>query len=141
VPDGDLRTVLSAYISHGFLAGTSSVATPADALVVLTGSAAAGAVDAPLVVFATGLGQAGPVVAAGAGIDEGTVLRRLRTDPVAATRMSTVDNVNSLQGKLATAWALADQLAGRIGHYGVGPGATTPLPPMTSPTTPAPSAP
>jgi hypothetical protein len=138
VPDNDLRTVLSAYVSQGFLTGTSGVATPADALVVLTGTAAADAADAPLVVLAAGLGQAGPVVAAGAGVDEGTVLRRLRTDPLTAARLSTVDNVNSPQGRLATAWALADQLAGRIGHYGNGPGATAPLPPVTPPTTPPP---
>jgi hypothetical protein len=144
VPDGDVRSVLSAYVSQGFLTGTSGVANTADALVVLTGTTPASAADAPIVILTTGLGQAGPVIAAGTGATDGTVLGRLRTNPLTAAILSTVDNVNSPQGKLATAWALADQLAGHIGHYGDGPGAASPLPPLTPPAvtvspTPSPS--
>jgi Copper transport outer membrane protein, MctB len=140
-PDGDVRSVLSAYVSRGFLTGTSGVAGPADALVVLTGAAPAGGPDDAVVVLTAGLAQAGPVVAAGTGADAGTVLGRLRSDPLTAARLSTVDNVNTPQGKLATAWALADQLAGRIGHYGAAQGATGLLPPVAPPTTPPPASP
>jgi hypothetical protein len=47
----------------------------------------------------------------------------LRGDPQLAQNVSTVDNVSTPQGRLVTAWAVADQIAGRVGHYGIGPGA------------------
>jgi hypothetical protein len=132
LPDGDVRDVLAAYVSRGFLTGAST-ASPADAIVFLTGTSAAAGTDAPLAELGTGLAPAGVVVAAGTGAAEGSVLGRLRQDPAAAAQLSTVDNVNTPQGKLATAWALADRLAGRVGHYGHGPGAAALLPPVTPP--------
>jgi len=139
VPEGEVRGVLAAYVSHGYLTGSSGAATPADAIVFLAGTAVAEHPDSPVSMLATGLGQAGAVVAAGTGAPTGSVLGQLRTDPLTTNRVSTVDNVNTPLGKLATAWALADLLAGRCGHYGDGPGATSSLPPVAPPTTPPPS--
>ena len=138
VPDGDIRSVLSAYVSQGFLTGGSGVSGAADALVVLTGIDPG---DSAIAVLAAGLSGSGPIVAAGSVAGAGTVLGRLRSDTVTAAKISTVDNVNTPQGKLAAAWAVADQLAGRVGHYGEGEGATAPLPPLTPPPSPRPPSP
>jgi hypothetical protein len=65
---------------------------------------------------------------------------QLRADTANAAKVSTVDNLSTPQGKLATAWALADQLAGKVGHYGTGPGAAATLPPTLPAAPPSPSA-
>ncbi len=43
-------------------------------------------------------------------------------------KVSTVDDVEQYAGRVATVFALVDVSAGRLGHYGVGPGASRLLP-------------
>jgi len=136
IPDDDRRSVLSAYVSRGFLTGLSGVSAAADAFVVLAGTRT----DAALVTLATTLGASGTAVLAGSGADPASAVGQLRADTANAAKVSTVDNLSTPQGKLATAWALADQLAGKVGHYGTGPGAAAALPPTLPMPAPSPSA-
>jgi hypothetical protein len=75
----------------------------------------------------------GRVVAAESGVDEpvqggrAVFVGLLRGD-VAATRLSTVDNLESPMGQTAAVLALEDLGVPRFGHYGVGPGAQRILP-------------
>lgn len=59
--------------------------------------------------------------------DEGLVAS-VREDEALAARVSSVDDVDDFAGRLAAVLALADLGAGRIGHFGVGPGAQRLLP-------------
>ena len=145
VTENDRRGVLGAYVSQGFLTGLSGVSDGADAFVVLAGTVTgtdAGTVtgtDAALVTLATTLGATGTVVLAGSGAQPDSAVAQLRADTANAAKVSTVDNLSTPQGKLATAWALADQLAGKVGHYGTGPGAAATLPPTMPAAPPSPS--
>jgi hypothetical protein len=48
-------------------------------------------------------------------------------------KVSTVDNIASPQGRATALLALAEQIEGRAGHYGIGSGATALMPkPMAS---------
>jgi hypothetical protein len=44
----------------------------------------------------------------------------IRGNPDLASAISAVDNVGTPHGRLVVAWAVADQLAGTVGHYGAG---------------------
>ena len=57
----------------------------------------------------------------------------LRRSGPETSRVSTVDNVEDPRGRLATIIALSDLSAARFGHYGVGPRATSILPPAPAP--------
>lgn len=64
------------------------------------------------------------VVAASADAGNGNVVAEVRGDPQLFQTVSTVDNVDTPQGRLVAAWAVADRIRGRTGHYGIGAGAT-----------------
>jgi uncharacterized protein YoxC len=124
----DLRTVLTAYRDEGYLTIARDVVGPAEAVVLVSGSPVTGEEanrrNAAVVTFAAQFDKAGQVVvAASADAGDGNVVTELRGDPQLAQNVSTVDNVSTPQGRLVTAWAVADQIAGRVGHYGIGPGA------------------
>ena len=100
---------------------------------VLVSSAGAhipsGELPLPLV---RGFAQAGAlVVAAEPAPDEGKrsgLVGAVRTDPVTAARIATVDGVDEFFGQVAVVLALADAAAGRIGHYGTASDAQSLLP-------------
>jgi hypothetical protein len=122
----DQRSVLTAYASRGYVTGIDTVTGPADAVVVVTGGPqtgpAATARNGALLSLVAQFGQAGrAVVTAASDAGTGNVVAQLRTGP--RPGVSTVDNVATPQGRLVTALAVAEQLAGRSGHYGVGTGA------------------
>lgn len=58
----------------------------------------------------------------------GGMLVELRSDDDAVERLSTVDGLQEPLGRLALVLAVEEQLAGRVGHYGTGVGATGPVP-------------
>ena len=123
VPVGDVRRVLSALESHDFLTGDSGIPAPADAVVLLTGGTSG---EAGLLSFVDALRDAGPgapVVVAGTSGERGTLVSALRGDAELTAAVSTVDDVATPQGRLVTAWAVADLFDGRVGHYGTAPGA------------------
>jgi hypothetical protein len=125
----DRRTALISYASQGYLLGTEAVSTPADVVVVVSGEPASGA-DATrrntaMVTMVTQFDQAGRVAVAGTNdAGAGNLVTRVRHDPQLRLTVSTVDNVATAPGRLVLAWAAADQIAGKAGHYGVGAGAT-----------------
>ncbi len=123
----DLRSVLAAYISQGYLVADQPVTGPAAAVIMLTGPApttadAAGRTDA-LLILAGELAQAGQLVVGSDGADQ-SLTGRIRADSTLGPRLSTVDNIGTVQGQLVCVWALTDQLGGQVGRYGSGPGAT-----------------
>ncbi|MGH3341937.1 MAG: copper transporter [Carbonactinosporaceae bacterium] len=93
----------------------SAVARYNDALVALVGAlddAGRGAV------------LAGPE---GAALEDG-VVRAVRADPAVGGRTSTVDVAQRASGRVTVVRALAAELQGRSGHYGMAEGAERPLP-------------
>jgi hypothetical protein len=114
--------------------------TPGTRLIVVSGPGAKVAPDlvaVPLTKLLLGAGTPGAdaspislLAAEDRGIDapkvEFTVA--LRRDKDVAGRLSTVDNIGDFAGRLAAVLSLVDLGAGRVGHYGTGPGAQRLLP-------------
>lgn len=126
--DADRRTVLSSYGSQGYLLGVETVTGPADVVVVVSGPPAvdedAARRNAAMVSMVTQFDRAGYITVAATDPDgAGNLVAQIRRDPQLKLTISTVDNVATPQGRLVTVWATADQIVGRIGHYGVGEGA------------------
>ena len=103
--------------------------------VVLVGGAGADVGDDQVAVpLARALAQSsGRVVAAESGQDtpggRDVFVGLLRKDSSVASRLSTVDNLESAMGQAAAVLALGDLAVPRLGHYGVGDGAQRLLPP------------
>jgi hypothetical protein len=72
-----------------------------------------------------GVVVAGPAASA----DPGGLVAALRERSTTAGDVSSVDNADRGLGRVTLVSTLAEQRAGRAGHYGAGPGATAPLPP------------
>jgi len=58
-----------------------------------------------------------------------TFVGPLRQAPVTTARLSTVDDLEDVRGRVASVLALSDLGRGKVGHYGLGPGAASQLPP------------
>jgi hypothetical protein len=65
--------------------------------------------------------------------DRGTWLAPIRNDEALAAAVSTVDDVDLVQGRVASVLALGDLATGVVGSYGYGIGAKSVLPPATVP--------
>jgi hypothetical protein len=52
----------------------------------------------------------------------------LRDEGQVAPLLSTVDNLEDFRGRFAAIYALRDLGGGKVGHYGVGPGAARLVP-------------
>jgi hypothetical protein len=85
----------------------------------------AGAVSLAAALDAAGRGTvvAGPVASAAGG-----VIAALRKSPSVSDIVSSVDTLDSPFGRVATAYALVEQIAGGAGQYGSGEAADSPLP-------------
>ncbi|MBV8295676.1 MAG: copper transporter [Acidimicrobiia bacterium] len=113
--------------------GPESIPVPGTRTVILSGAGARLDDDTMTMPFVTQLAMAGaPVVAAEAGQDtpggRGVFVGLIRQRPETATRVSTVDNLESYIGQAATVLALRDTGKPAVSHYGVGPGAQRLLP-------------
>lgn len=62
-----------------------------------------------------------------------SLVRLLRADTLAASRVSTVDNAARTIGQVSTAVALAEQARGVTGHYGSDQAASAPFAPLPAP--------
>ncbi|MCX4098298.1 copper transporter [Nocardia sp. alder85J] len=120
--------ILDTLRGGGFL--TAGEVQPAQAAVLVTGEGARAAENnqgSIVARFAGGLrGRAAGVVLAGrpgAAAEPGPIAV-VRTDAQLAATVSTVDDTDREIGRLTTALALGEQLAGGTGRYGVGPKAT-----------------
>ncbi|WP_229674618.1 copper transporter [Nakamurella endophytica] len=125
---------LSALASGGFLQASGSV-TPGRLVVVVTGGAATGGSEADkagaIAAMATQLKSAagGVVVAGRQGSDQGTgAVGVIRSDTAQSAAVSTVDNVDTATGRLATVLALVEQNGGGIGRYGFASNAQAQIP-------------
>jgi outer membrane murein-binding lipoprotein Lpp len=126
----DADSVLGGLTSAGFVT-PGQVPGAANLVVVLTGGAQDG-VDAAdsAAVYARlaaqlDLAGAGAVLAGRSGSADATgAVGVARADPQVAERLSSVDDVQSGAGRIATVLALHEQLDGRAGSYGTGTGAT-----------------
>lgn len=132
VPDDDRRSVLSSYAALEYLE-QQGVTGPAELVLAVGGlpDAESDGDDRNQAVFTTvtQFAQVGPMVVAASGeAGDGNVVAEVRSDPQLSTVVSTVDNASTPQGQIATGLTVAQQLAGTIGHYGVGGGADRLLP-------------
>jgi hypothetical protein len=87
--------------------------------------------DGPMPVVATE-----PTPATGNDVDEATqpqLVAAVRDDDTLSQRLSTVDDLDRVSGRVATVLATVDAVPGgpTIGHYGAGDGADRLLPPVT----------
>jgi hypothetical protein len=133
---------VSALIAAGFLgyeapiAASTSVPAPAigsiptagTRYIVVAGAGAAVADHLVAIPFSNTLARSpGRLVAAEAGVEtpggRSVFVGTLRGDSALATRLSTVDNLESPMGQAAAVLAVRDLATPRFGHFGVGPGA------------------
>lgn len=116
---------------------------PATAAVIVTGPLTGGDTEerARRAELLAGLGgvfdatSAGAVVVgsevADAGPDTGAATTAIRGDSDLARAVSTVDDADLQMGQVSVALALAEQVAGGVGQYGLSSGATAVFPPIT----------
>lgn len=117
---------------------------PAGTLTVVVSGARAEVPNAEVAVpFVNGLVARAPnaVLAAEAGRDasadqpaeRAVYLRPLRDDAAVGNRLTTLDNLEDLRGRIAAVLALAALVEGKTGHYGVGRGAQRLVPEVSPP--------
>lgn len=130
----ETTAVLAGLGDGGFVRAGPQV-LPAQLVVVLVGGAGRGNSSGDragiLARFATQLDRAGAgaVLAGRAGSAEGDgPIGVVRADTAAASVLSTVDDVSTASGRVATVLALAEQAQGRAGRYGTGGNAQAVVP-------------
>ncbi len=129
-PSFDSIGVLGAFELEGFIAADEDEVILADTAIIVGPSGAVQDADLTLMPLLTALDDVGvgAVLAAplGSDSDEGVVgvLRSSDADGV----VSSVDRLDTVNGVTVTATALAEQIAGGVGHYGTGDGADGPAP-------------
>ncbi|MFC5834926.1 copper transporter [Nonomuraea insulae] len=64
----------------------------------------------------------------------GDAITAVRDESEISKRVSTVDTADMPLGRVVIVYSLREQLSGRAGQYGMGKGASNPMPPVTSPT-------
>jgi hypothetical protein len=133
----DAATVLAGLEELEVLSQDSSSVTPADfAVVISTGTITGDDAESrttALVDLATALDAEGSgAVVAGdpASAGDGGLVAAVRADSEATAAVSTVDNVTTAAGRIATVLALRAEGAGTSGEYGVGED-TQPVPPAS----------
>lgn len=125
---------LSALSTAGFITASGAVA-PGRSVIILTGGARTGdsatSRAQTIVDMATALKQTaqGVVLAGRTGSEGGTgSVGLVRSDTAASSAVSTVDDVNTDAGRIATVLALVEQNGGGVGRYGIGANAQAPAP-------------
>ncbi|HET9518089.1 MAG TPA: copper transporter [Actinoplanes sp.] len=133
VDPGDLTAVLTAYASEGYLAASERIAGGAEATVVVSGlppvDSEADKRNQAALTLVTQFAKPKPLVVAGSGIGDGSLVAEVRADPSLVKSISTVDNVSTSQGQLVAALAAGERLVqGKTGHYGLAAGAVSLMP-------------
>ena len=121
----EASAALSAFSGAGYLQATGTV-TPGRLVVLLTGPAETGGSEADkagmLADFAAQLkSTAGGVVVAGRQGSEGATgaVGVIRADTAKSAAVTTVDDVDTTTGRLATVLGLVEQNGGGVGRYGI----------------------
>lgn len=137
VPVDTLRLVLKAYEEMKYVTVTGDVSGPAEAVVVLATppyvDQDASAENANTVTMIDQFDKAGPIVVGAAGnAGPGNIISAVTGDATLSKSVSTVDDINTPQGRIAATLALNEQIVyNRTGHYGVATSATSMLPKMS----------
>ena len=131
VPAVDRDKVLATYQDKGYISVDGQIGEPAEAVVVIAGTPYvdrdATEKNEAMVTVVAQFDTAAPIVLAGTGVaGEGNTVAEVRRDPALNKTISTVDNVQTAQGRIATVMALAEQLRfaalpdaqTKAGHYG-----------------------
>lgn len=126
----ELALVLETLRGGGFLAYDDTAVRPAQLAIVVTGNGVASDTGegATIARFAGAVRArgAGTVLAGRAGAAEGNgPIAYVRAQAPLATTVTTVDNIDREIGRVTTALAVTEQLAGGAGRYGTGPSATS----------------
>jgi Copper transport outer membrane protein, MctB len=131
-----VRSVLRAYTDGQFIKVTGDAVTgPADAIVLIAAQPytdrQGDGKNASMLTMADQFDKvASLVVTANGAAGAGNVIAALRADPTLSKTISTVDNLATPQGQIATVLALAEQLVQhKAGHYGLDSGASAMVPP------------
>ncbi|WP_158889120.1 copper transporter [Amycolatopsis anabasis] len=135
----ELAAALGGLTDGGFVKPSQDV-KPAQLAVVLTGGKAtgdgAGDKAATLARFAAQLDRsgAGTALVGDPASAEGTgAIGVARADTSVTSILSTVDNVDTAAGRIATILTLQEQLDGKSGRYGIAGNAQAPAPGITQP--------
>ena len=130
----ELAAAISGLTDGGFVKASPTIG-PGQLAVVLTSGQAmgdgAGDKAATLARFATQLDRsgAGAILAGDPASAQGTgAIGVVRADTSATSILSTVDNVSTSAGRIATILALKEQLDGAVGRYGIAGNAQAPAP-------------
>jgi hypothetical protein len=132
--DSAINTVLTAYEKSGYIDVNGKVTGPAEAIVILAPppytDQEAAAENANVVTLIDQFDKAGALVVGAAGnAGKGNVIGTITGDASLSANVSTVDNVNTPQGRIAAVLALTEQVVyGKAGHYGITSSATSKLP-------------
>ena len=132
--DSDRNAVLAAYAAAGYIAiEDDKVAGPAEAVVIVGGlpptDEKADDKNTSAVTLVAQFDAIGKLVVGGNGVGDGNVVAAIRGDAALSKTIATVDNVNTAQGAVVTCLALTESIAAnKVGHYGLGTGATSILP-------------
>jgi hypothetical protein len=137
VTTGDLTAVLTAYTEPGYLNVSDDIAPGAEATVVVSGlppvDRDAAKKNRNAVTLADQFAKNRPLVVGGNGIGDGNLVAEIRADPKLVQTISTVDNVSTEQGQLATALTVVERVvANKVGQYGLSAGASSLLPKASS---------
>ncbi len=134
VTSAEASAALSAFSGAGFLQATGSVAA-GRLVIILTGPAETGGSEAnkaqTLADFAAQIKQAsGGVVLAGRQGSETTTgaVGDIRSDTAKSAAVTTVDDVDTTTGRLATVLGLVEQNGGGVGRYGIAANAQGQIP-------------
>jgi hypothetical protein len=130
----DVTAVLAAFAQPGYLTTEDGATGGAEAIVLVAGVPAtdneAEKKSRYAVTMAEQLGQAPRMlVVAGDNAGEGNLVSGIRNDPTLVKEISTVDNVSTVQGQVATALVTIERLVqNKVGQYGLAAGATSIVP-------------
>ncbi|MTD59318.1 copper transporter [Amycolatopsis pithecellobii] len=130
----ELAAAIGGLSDGGFVKPSPSIGPGQLAVVLTSGQATgdgAGDKAATLARFAAQLDRsgAGAVLAGDPSSAEGTgAIGVVRADTSSTSILSTVDDVNSAAGRIATVLALREQLDGGVGRYGIAGNAQAPAP-------------
>lgn len=130
----DVTAVLTAFTKPGYIGAEDGATGGAEAVVLVSGVPATDATadkkSRNALTLATQFaGTDRPTTVAGDDVGDGNLVSGIRDDPTLNQKISTLDNVSTVQGQVATTLVVWDRLVqGKIGHYGLGAGVTAVVP-------------
>ncbi len=123
--------LLAGLTQGGFLSTSGTPQIRANLAILLSPATGKPAATAALLPLGPALdaASAGAVVSGPTGsADSAGLVAAIRRDAAAKAAVSTVDDGDTVTGRIAIVLALSQQLGGQLGHYGRGSGAVGPVP-------------